>query len=54
MTPALKDAADQLEESARKLRAFHFKGILVVMLTACLVVMGGVFRVRLVETFPPL
>ena len=36
MTPALKDAADQLEESARKLRAFHFKGILGVMLAACL------------------
>jgi hypothetical protein len=43
MTPALKDAADQLEESARKLRAFHFKGILSVMLAACLAVMGGSF-----------
>jgi hypothetical protein len=43
MTPALKDAADQLEESARRLRAFHFKGILAVMLAACLVVMGGSF-----------
>jgi hypothetical protein len=43
MTPALRDAADQLKESACKLRAFHFKGILVVMLTACLVVMGGCF-----------
>ena len=43
MTPALKDAADQLKESACKLRAFHFKGILVVMLAACLVVMGGCF-----------
>ena len=43
MTPALKDAADQLEESARKLRSFHFKGILAVMLAACLVVMGGSF-----------
>ncbi|MGA7393087.1 MAG: hypothetical protein WBW78_10560 [Terrimicrobiaceae bacterium] len=43
MTPALKDAADQLEESARKLRAFHFKGILGVMLAACLLVMGGCF-----------
>ena len=43
MTPALKDAADQLEESASKLRAFHFKGILAVMLAACLVVMGGSF-----------
>lgn len=43
MTPALRDAADQLKESACKLRSFHFKGILVVMLTACLVVMGGSF-----------
>jgi hypothetical protein len=39
MTPALRDAANQLKESARKLRAFHFKG----MLVACLVVMGGCF-----------
>jgi hypothetical protein len=46
MTPALKDAADQLEESARKLRAFHFKGILVVMLAACLIVMGGSFGAK--------
>ncbi len=43
MTPALRNAADQLEESARKLRAFHFKGILAVMLAACVVVMGGCF-----------
>jgi hypothetical protein len=43
MTPALKDAADQLKESACKLRAFHFKGILFVMMIACLVVMGGCF-----------
>ena len=54
MTPALKDAADQLEESARKLRSFHFKGILVVMLAACLVVMGACFSFRLVEAVPPL
>lgn len=43
MTPALRNAADQLEESARRLRAFHFKGILAVMLAACVVVMGGCF-----------
>lgn len=43
MTPALRDAADQLKESASKLRAFHFKGILAVMLAACLIVMGGSF-----------
>jgi hypothetical protein len=39
----LKEAAEQLNESARKLRAFHFKGILTVMLVGCLVVMGGCF-----------
>ena len=43
MTHALKDAADQLKESACKLRAFHFKGILVVMMVTCLVVIGGCF-----------
>ena len=43
MTPALREAAEELKESACKLRSFHFKGILVVMLTACLVVMGGSF-----------
>ena len=43
MTPALRDAADQLKESASKLRAFHFKGILAVMLAAFLIVMGGSF-----------
>ena len=43
MTPTLRDAADQLKESASKLRAFHFKGILAVMLAACLIVMGGSF-----------
>ena len=36
-----------------KLRVFHFKGILAVMLAACLIVMGGSF-VQLVESFPPL
>jgi hypothetical protein len=43
MTPALRDAADQLKESASNLCAFHFKGILAVMLAACLIVMGGSF-----------
>ena len=41
--PDLQDAAQRMEDSTRKLRAFHFKGILAVMLAACLVVMGGGF-----------
>ena len=53
MTPALKDAADQLKESACKLRSFHFKSILVVMLAACLVV-WGLLLLRLVEALTPL
>lgn len=42
-TPALKDVAEKLAESTRKLRAYHFKGILAVMALACVVVMGGCF-----------
>ena len=41
--PDLQDAVQRMEDSTRKLRAFHFKGILAVMLAACLVVMGGCF-----------
>ncbi len=41
--PDLQDAVQRMEDSTRKLRAFHFKGILAVMLAACLVVMGGSF-----------
>ena len=39
--PALKDAVQRMEDSTRKLRAFHFKGILAAM--SCLVIMGGCF-----------
>ncbi|MGB7836791.1 MAG: hypothetical protein WBL40_01635, partial [Terrimicrobiaceae bacterium] len=41
--PDLQDAVQRMEDSTRKLRAFHFKGILAVMLAACLVGMGGCF-----------
>ncbi|MGB8466763.1 MAG: hypothetical protein WCE49_17585, partial [Terrimicrobiaceae bacterium] len=41
--PDLQEAVQRMEDSTRKLRAFHFKGILAVMLAACLVVMGGCF-----------
>ena len=39
----MQEAVQRMEDSTRKLRAFHFKGILAVMLAACLVVMGGCF-----------
>ena len=41
--PALKDAVQRMEDSTRKLRAFHFKGILAAMFMSCLVIMGGCF-----------
>lgn len=40
-TPAIKDAIDQLENSARKLRAFHFRGILAGMIISFIVITGG-------------
>lgn len=40
-TPELKAATEQLEKSARQLRAFHFRGILLGMVSACLLVTGG-------------
>ena len=41
--PELKDAVQGMEDSTRKLRAFHFKGILAAMFMSCLVIMGGCF-----------
>jgi hypothetical protein len=41
--PELKDAVQRMEDSSRKLRAFHFKGILAAMFMSCLVIMGGCF-----------
>ena len=41
--PALKDAVQHMEDSTRKLRVFHFKGILAAMFMTCLVIMGGCF-----------
>ena len=41
--PELKDAVQRMEDSTRKLRAFHFKGILAAMFMSCLVIMGGCF-----------
>ena len=41
--PELKDAVQGMEDSTRKLRAFHFKGILAAMFLSCLIIMGGCF-----------
>ena len=41
--PELKDAVQGMEDSTRKLRAFHFKGLLAAMFMSCLVIMGGCF-----------
>ena len=41
--PALNEALQRMEDSTRKLRAFHFKGILAAMCVSCLVIMGGGF-----------
>ena len=43
-----------MEDSTRKLRAFHFKGILAAMLISCLAHRGRLLRFRLVEAFPSL
>ena len=40
-TPELKAASEQLEKSARQLRAFHFRGILLGIISACLLVTAG-------------
>ena len=39
--PALKEAVEHIEESTRRLRSFHFKGILAAMLVIRFVVAGG-------------
>jgi hypothetical protein len=39
--PALKEAVAHTEESTRRLRSFHFKGIFAAMLVICFVVAGG-------------
>ena len=41
--PALKEAVEHMEESTRRLRSFHFKGIFAAMLVICFVVAGGLF-----------
>ena len=41
--PELKDAVQRMEDSTRKLRAVHFKGILAAMFMSCLVIMGACF-----------
>lgn len=42
-TPAILLAAGKLKESARELQILHSKGVLFVLMVACLVVMGGCF-----------
>jgi len=41
--PALKDAVQRMEDSTRKLRGFHFKGVLAAMLIGCITIAGGCF-----------
>ena len=41
--PDLREAVQRMEDSTRKLRAFHFKGILAAMCVSCLVIVGGGF-----------
>ncbi|MET0254006.1 MAG: hypothetical protein ABW214_08230, partial [Terrimicrobiaceae bacterium] len=41
--PALKEAVEHMEDSTRRLRSFHLKGILAAMLVICFVVAGGLF-----------
>jgi hypothetical protein len=41
--PALKEAVENMEESTRRLRSFHLKGIFAAMLVICFVVAGGLF-----------
>jgi hypothetical protein len=41
--PALKEAVEHMEESTRRLRSFHLKGIWAAMLVICFVVAGGLF-----------
>jgi len=40
-TPAIKDAIGELEKSARKLRAFHFRGIVAALCIAFVVITGS-------------
>ena len=41
--PALKETIEHMEESTRRLRSFHFKGIFAAMLVFCFIVAGGLF-----------
>lgn len=42
-TPAILQASGKLKESARELQNLHSKGVLFILMVACLVVMGGCF-----------
>lgn len=50
--PAVKEALQHMEDSARQLRDFHFESILAAMLINCIVITGGLLRLWLVEAFP--
>ena len=43
--PAVNEAFEHMELSARRLRSFHFKSIFAAMLISCVVIAGGCFAV---------